>query len=101
MPEESPGDAPKLVGECSHPKFLPYGAFAMVVLYWAAKYPPAGSVVPYIGTTTNTVSVSLFGMIGWQSAKEVKIRLVQWWSRHVEIRVIATFWLGKKEEPPP
>ena len=99
MPEEIPGSAPKLAGGCSHSKALPYGAFAMVALYWAAKYPPVDSVVPHIRGTMNTVAMSLIGMISWPSVKQAKTRLAQWC--HIEMDGHVTVWFGKKREQPP
>lgn len=101
MPKEfSRGSMPKLASECSHSKFLPYGALVMVALYWASKYPPA-DLAPYIGGTSNAVSVSVIGMIGLPAIKQAKDKLSQWWSRHVEISVRVAFWLGKKGVQPP
>lgn len=90
------GRAPQLVGECSHSKSLPYGAFAMLLVFWGAKVPPVESAVPHIGEITNTVAVSFSGMVGWQAAGQARARLRRWWSRHVEIGAYARVSLGKR-----
>ena len=73
----------------------------MLALYWAAKYPSAHVAIPHIAGMTNTVAGSLSIAVGGQSARQVKAKLVTWWSHHVEISWRATFWLGKKGEQPP
>jgi hypothetical protein len=101
VPEEVPRGTPKLVGECSHSKFLPYGVFAMLALYWAAKYPPMDAAVPHLAGMTNTVAGSLSIVVGGQSARQAKAKLVQWFSRHVEISGRVTLRLGRKGGKPP
>jgi len=101
VPEEVPEGMPKLVGECSHSKFLSYGAFAMLALYWAAKYPSVNSAVPHIAGLTNTVAWSLSVTVGGQSARHAKAKLIKWWSHHIEISGRLTLRLGKKGEQPP
>ena len=104
MPDKVPGSTPRLVGECSHSKFLPFGAFAMLMLYWAAKYPPVDSVVPHLAGTTNIVAGSLSFLVGGQSVKQTKgelAKLFRWLSCHVEISGPVTIRLGEKEGKPP
>lgn len=91
-------DELKLVGECTHSKSLPYSAFAMVALYWAAKTPPVESAVPHISEITNTAVASFTAMVGWQMAKQATIGLRRWWSRHVEFVVRGKVSLGKTPE---
>lgn len=98
MLELHPGGEPKLVGECSHSKSLPYGAAAMVALYWAAKLPPVESAVPHIGEITNTATASFTAMVSWQMARQAKVGLSHWWSSHVKISILGTFSIGKPPE---
>lgn len=84
------GREPRRVGECSHSKSLPYGAFVMPLVFWGAKVPPVESAVPQIGEITNTVAVSFSGMVAWQAVRQARIGLGRWWSRHVEITGRAT-----------
>jgi hypothetical protein len=103
VPKKVPGSTPELVGECSHSRFLSYGAFAMLALYWAAKYPPVNLAVPHLIGLTNTAAGLLSVAVGGQSARQAKAKLIKWWSHHVEIKISGrvTFWLGKKGEQPP
>jgi hypothetical protein len=103
MPEKLSPRAPKFIDERSHPRRLPYGAFAMIMLYWAAKYPSAVAAVPYVGEMTNTVAVSLSIMIAWQSVGQATARLAEWCSHHIEIKVHWTYGrlAGKGGRQPP
>jgi hypothetical protein len=73
----------------------------MLTLYWAAKYPSVHAAVPHIVGMTNTTAGLLSMLVGRQSARQAKVRLVMWWSRHVEISGRVTLWLGKKGEQQP
>jgi hypothetical protein len=102
VPKEVPRSTPKLVGECSHSKFLTYEAFAVLALYWAAKYPSVCPAIPHVAGMMNSTAGFLSVMVGGQSIRQAKARMLKWWSHHVEISGRLTLWLGKKgEEPPP
>jgi hypothetical protein len=86
------------VDKCSHSKSLPYGAAAIVVLYWVARVPPLETAIPHIDVAMNTLSVSFTGMVGWQTLQQTRVGVKRWWSRHVQITGRATFSLGKPPE---
>jgi hypothetical protein len=85
----------QFVGEYFHSKSLPYGAFAMVVFYWAAKFPPVQSAVPHIGEITNSAAASFTAMVGWQLLGQAGAGLRHWCSRHVQFSIRGTFSWGK------
>jgi hypothetical protein len=73
----------------------------MLSFYWAAKYPSVFAAVPHIAGITNTTAGLLSVLVGGQSARQAKAKLVKWWSHHVEISGRVTLSLGKKEEQSP
>lgn len=98
MLKEVPRSTPKLVGECSHSKFLPCGAFAMLSLYWAGKYPPAHSLLPHLAVVTNAVAGWLSVAVSRQATAKTTRTISNWWSHHVDLTGSLTLHLGKKGE---